>query len=130
MCPFCAFKARESSFVAVQIAHWTVVPCECTPNSFSENAGVILPRNELGGHHPLGQNDVAQRLLFSRELNVSSLFPTYLLKVYSLSDSKRHVNCLGSDDSTRLWVERTLRHVPIFVVMGLVTATDPEPGTA
>ena len=47
-------------------------------------------------------------------------------KVYSLLQPTSHFRRLCTDTATRDWIERTLKHSPIFLVVGLVTVTQAK----
>ena len=49
-------------------------------------------------------------------------------KVYSLLQPTSHLRRLCRDTATRDWIERTLKHSPIFLVVGLVTVTQAKVG--
>jgi hypothetical protein len=49
-------------------------------------------------------------------------------KVYSLLQPISHFRRLCQDTGTRDWIERTLKHCPIFLVVGLVTVTQAKVG--
>jgi hypothetical protein len=49
-------------------------------------------------------------------------------KVYSLLQPISHFRRLCQDTATRNWIETTLKHYPIFLVVGLVTVTQEKIG--
>ena len=49
-------------------------------------------------------------------------------KVYSLLQPNSHFRRLCKDAETRNWIETTLKHCPIFLVVGLVTVTQAKVG--
>jgi hypothetical protein len=55
---------------------------------------------------------------------VELIAPTSTL--YYLKHPKMHFKSLCEDDDTKEWIEDTLKHFPIFLVVGLLTVTEAE----